>query len=245
MRVSKPQQAKTRQSIIRAAVDLMPQQGFDGTTMKQIARAAGVGDATIYKYFPTKEKLVLAYFELAVTEALAQWRKTRGQEDFALQERLQLLMDSLLERLLADREFVALARGLVARAPLLMLGEELPGKALLKAAVAEMLAHAQERGEIAPCAVQAALSALLADGAFGVVAYWLHDQSEEFGNTTQLVDLGLAVLVLTLQSGLIDKLLALGGFLLRSQLSRLVQDGGGGLLDTLKRARRALHGGAL
>ncbi len=241
MRVSKPQQARTRQSLIQAAVDLMPQHGFDGTTMKQIARAAGVGDATIYKYFPTKEQLVLAYFELAVDDALGQWRKTRGQDGFALQERLQLLMDSLLERLLADREFVALARGLVARSPLLMLSEDLPGKTPLKAAVAEMLASAQARGEIAPCAFQAALAALLADGAFGVVAYWLRDESDEFGDTTQLVDLGLAVLVLTLKSGVIDKLLELGGFLLRSQLSRLLQDSGG-LLGRLKRARGALHG---
>ncbi len=60
MRTTKAQQAKNHRLIIQTAVDLMTEHGFEGTTMKQIARAADIGDATIYKYFPTKEKLVTA-----------------------------------------------------------------------------------------------------------------------------------------------------------------------------------------
>ena len=88
----------------------MTQHGFEGTTMKQIARAADVGDATIYKYFPTKEKLVTAYFEQAITDALARAEKAPWNKDFSLHERMQLLIDCLLEVLLADREFVATDR---------------------------------------------------------------------------------------------------------------------------------------
>ena len=40
MRTTKAQQAKSHRLIIRTAVDLMTQHGFEGTTMKQIARAA-------------------------------------------------------------------------------------------------------------------------------------------------------------------------------------------------------------
>ena len=209
--------------------------------MKQIARAADMGDATIYKYFPTKEKLVTAYFEQAISDALAQANKTPGQEDFSLHERLQLLIDSLLEILLADREFVGLARGLVERAPMLLLGEQLPGKPQLKQAFVLMLEQAEARKEIAPCGFKPSLAALLADYVYGVMAYWLRDKSEQFANTTQMVDLSLGVLVLALQSGIVDKLLALGGFMLRSQMSRLMDDGSG-LLDLLQLARRGLGG---
>ena len=38
MRTTKSQQAKSHRLIIRTAVDLMTQHGFEGTTMKQIAR---------------------------------------------------------------------------------------------------------------------------------------------------------------------------------------------------------------
>ncbi len=241
MRTTKAQQAKNHRLIIQTAVDLMTQHGFDGTTMKQIARAADVGDATIYKYFPTKEKLVTAYFEQAITDALTQSAKTTGQDDFTLQERLQLVLDSLLEILLADREFVGLARGMVERAPTLLLGEQLPGKPQLKAAFIAMLEQAETSGEIVPCGFKPSLTGLLADYVYGVIAYWLRDTSEQFANTTQMVDLSLGVLVLALRSGLVDKLLELGGFMVRSQLARLMQDGNG-LLDLLQLARRGLKG---
>ena len=241
MRTTKAQQAKNHRLIIQTAVDLMTQHGFEGATMKQIARAADMGDATIYKYFPTKEKLVTAYFEQAISDALAQANKTPGQEDFSLHERLQLLIDSLLEILLADREFVGLARGLVERAPMLLLGEQLPGKPQLKQAFVLMLEQAEASKDIASCGFKPSLAALMGDYVYGVMAYWLRDESEQFANTTQMVDLSLGVLVLALQSGIVDKLLALGGFMLRSQMSRLMHDGSG-LLDLLQLARRGLGG---
>ena len=241
MRTSRTQQAKTHRLIIRAAVELMTQHGFDGTTMKQIARAAELGDATIYKYFPSKEKLVMAYFEQAIADALVQMNGTSGQDGFTLQERMQLLIDSLLEILLADREFVAVARRLIERTPMLLLGEALPGKLALKAAFIQMLDHAETKGEIAECGFKPSLAGLAADYVYAVIAYWLRDDSEGFGNTTQMVDLSLGVLVLALRSGLIDKVLELGGFMVRSQLARLMQDGGG-LLDLLRTARGAMSG---
>jgi len=244
MRISKTQQDKTRRLLLRVAVDLMSRQGFEGTTMKEIARAAELGDATIYKYFPSKEKLVLAYFEQQAGDAIALMQKTRGQQDFGLQERLQLLLDSLLELLLADREFVAIAHRLIQGAPMLLLSQTLPGKELLRQAFIAMLEQAEGAGEIAPCAFKPSLGGLLADAVYGLVAYWLRDDSEEFGNTSQLIDLSLGVLVLALQSGLINKLLDLGGFMLRSQLARLLQPQGGGLLELLALAKRGLSAGA-
>lgn len=241
MRTSRTQQAKTHRLIIRATVELMTQHGFDGTTMKQIARAAELGDATIYKYFPSKEKLVMAYFEQAVADALEQMSRTKGQDSFTLQERMQLLIDSLLEILLADREFVAVARRLIERTPMLLLGEALPGKLALKAAFIQMLEQAETTGEIAACGFKPSLAGLTADYVYAVIAYWLRDDSDAFGNTTQMVDLSLGVLVLALRSGLIDKVLELGGFMVRSQLARLMQDGGG-LLDLLRTARSAMSG---
>lgn len=241
MRTTKAQQAQSHRLIIQTAVDLMTQHGYDGTTMKQIARAADIGDATIYKYFPTKEKLVTAYFEQAIADALAQANQTKGQADFSLHERIQLLIDSLLEILLADREFVGLARGLIERAPMLLLGEQLPGKPILKQAFIQMLEQAEASKEIVPCGFKPSLAALLADYVYGIIAYWLRDESEQFANTTQMVDLSLGVLVLALRSGLVDKLLELGGFMVRSQMARLMHDSSG-LLDLLQLARRGLGG---
>jgi AcrR family transcriptional regulator len=51
--------ARTRAAIRRHALRLFLAQGYDATTVEQIADAAEVSPATFYRYFPTKEDVVL------------------------------------------------------------------------------------------------------------------------------------------------------------------------------------------
>jgi AcrR family transcriptional regulator len=52
--------AKTRAAIREAAMTLFEQQGFAATTVEQIAESAEVSPSTFFRYFPTKEDVVLA-----------------------------------------------------------------------------------------------------------------------------------------------------------------------------------------
>jgi len=51
--------AKTRQAIQEQAIRLFRSQGYDRTTVEQIADAADVSPSTFFRYFPTKEDVVL------------------------------------------------------------------------------------------------------------------------------------------------------------------------------------------
>ncbi len=51
--------AKTRAAIQRHALRLFQKQGYDETTVEQIAEAAEVSPSTFFRYFPTKEDVVL------------------------------------------------------------------------------------------------------------------------------------------------------------------------------------------
>jgi len=51
--------AKTRASIREHAVRLFREQGYHATTVEQIAAAAEVSPSTFFRYFPTKEDVVL------------------------------------------------------------------------------------------------------------------------------------------------------------------------------------------
>jgi AcrR family transcriptional regulator len=51
--------AKTRAAIREAAMTLVEQQGYASTTVEQIAEAAEVSPSTFFRYFPTKEAVVL------------------------------------------------------------------------------------------------------------------------------------------------------------------------------------------
>jgi AcrR family transcriptional regulator len=50
---------QTRQAIAEAAMRLFAERGFDAVTVAEIAEEAGVAKVTLFKYFPTKESLVL------------------------------------------------------------------------------------------------------------------------------------------------------------------------------------------
>jgi AcrR family transcriptional regulator len=239
MKTTRQQQEATRRQIVASAVDLMTRQGFDGTTMKDIARAAGIGDATIYKYFPTKDRIVLGYLDAMVQQALADTLQTPCFTDYQLQEKLQRLTDAVLEHLLPDREFVAQVRALAQRSPLTLLAEPLAARQALREAVTSFLEAAEAAGEIEPCDFKGMAGGLYTDYLVGVVSYWLADTSDEFADTAQLVDLSLGVLVQTLRSGLINRVLQLGGFVLRSQMARLAQHGSG-LLGVLHMAQQAM-----
>ncbi|HEX9285428.1 MAG TPA: TetR/AcrR family transcriptional regulator [Nitrospirales bacterium] len=62
------QQTKTKKSsgrerqasIISAAASLFAQKGFNGTTTREIARTAGISEALLFRYFPTKRALYAA-----------------------------------------------------------------------------------------------------------------------------------------------------------------------------------------
>src|SRR3954470_14138189 len=46
-----------REQILKTAVTLFSQRGFKGTTTKEIAKAAGVSEAIIFRHFANKEEL--------------------------------------------------------------------------------------------------------------------------------------------------------------------------------------------
>ncbi|WP_052440520.1 TetR/AcrR family transcriptional regulator [Streptacidiphilus anmyonensis] len=50
---------RTHEALIEAAGRLFQERGYESTTVRDIAAAAGVGERTFFRYFPSKESLVL------------------------------------------------------------------------------------------------------------------------------------------------------------------------------------------
>ena len=47
-----------RDEIVRAALEMIAEQGFHGSPMAELAKRAGVGAGTIYRYFANKDELI-------------------------------------------------------------------------------------------------------------------------------------------------------------------------------------------
>lgn len=64
--------ARTRQRLVDHALDLFERQGFEATTVSQIAERAGVSQMTFFRYFASKEKVVLDDpYDPVIAEAVA------------------------------------------------------------------------------------------------------------------------------------------------------------------------------
>ncbi len=75
------QNAKFRSDkILTAALRLFCEKGIEDTSVEDVARQAGVGPATIYRYFETKA-------ELAIQSGIAYWKKVSGNYLEKLEDR--------------------------------------------------------------------------------------------------------------------------------------------------------------
>jgi AcrR family transcriptional regulator len=71
--------ARTRELILDTALELFLDRGYDATTMEEIAEAAQIGTSTLYRYYPSKEVLVIE--PLAIRGHMAAEFRSRPPEE--------------------------------------------------------------------------------------------------------------------------------------------------------------------
>lgn len=96
---------KTRALILEKALEIFREQGFEATTIRDIAKSAKVATGAAYYYFPSKEAIVAAYYDhVQETHEAAVRESILGSMD--LRERLGLVFHSKLDILKDDRKFL-------------------------------------------------------------------------------------------------------------------------------------------
>lgn len=71
---------RNRRLVLEAAADAFAEHGLD-VGMAEIARRAGVGNATVFRRFPTKDALIEAIVEEKIDELLAEAERAAAVED--------------------------------------------------------------------------------------------------------------------------------------------------------------------
>ncbi|KKC48582.1 TetR family transcriptional regulator [Paenibacillus sp. D9] len=88
------------QAVIDAAEQVFTRKGIDKSTMQDVATQAQMGVATVFRFFPKKEKLVVAVATKMLEEVLQEFHAVAAQPETSLRK-LEILFDSsiaLLER---------------------------------------------------------------------------------------------------------------------------------------------------
>jgi AcrR family transcriptional regulator len=233
MKISKKDKALNKRKIVKTAVELFSEHSYNKVTMRTIARAAKMGDATIYKYFPSKEKILIAYYELCVEDAVLALKDIENFEEYSLQEKIQVLLDNYLAIMLADREFVSESFTLLFQSPMFLFGDTNPIRKELHATIACFLDDAFAKDEIAGFPFQSVLPDVICEYIIGVLYFWIKDESDEFHETTQFIDMTLNLGMSLLKSGIINRTTDFFGFMLKSQMYRAMNPQNGFLKNML------------
>ena len=98
--------ASTRERILDVALDLFTDQGFDGTSMREIAERLGISKPAIYYHFASKEEILMALHMRLHEFGKAALARLAGQP-----VTLQVwggLLDEVLDQMLAQRKIFLL-----------------------------------------------------------------------------------------------------------------------------------------
>jgi AcrR family transcriptional regulator len=178
---------QTKQLIVATALRLFRENGYEQTTMRAIAREAGVSVGNAYYYYSSKEHLIEAFYENMQTEHLVHARPGLATStDFG--ERLRSTYHAGIDALtpyhaFASKFFKSAAEPTSPLHPLSP--ESMPAREASTSLFREVLEGStvkvdpELRGE---------LPELLWMSYLGIILFWVHDLSPEQHKTRLLID---------------------------------------------------------
>jgi AcrR family transcriptional regulator len=177
---------QTRGRILDAALSLFRREGYDRTTMRAVAREAGVSVGNAYYYFSSKEHLVQAFYDgLQEEHAAAAAEVLASESSFA--GRLQGVLEAWLDIAEPHHEFAGqfFRNAADPRSPLSPFSEESAPAREASVALFEEVLTGSDVKLAAP--LRRELPGLLWLLQMGVVLFWVYDDSERQARSRALV----------------------------------------------------------
>lgn len=219
---------ETRARILAAALELFRRQGFDQTTMREVANEAGVATGAAYYYFDSKEAIVMAFYQQAQDEVHERIVSMLPRKKGA-RARLRAILELRLEYFAANRKFLgALLRHATDPADALS-----PFSRETESIREGDIAHFASalEGVNSPADLAPHLPRLLWLYQMGIILFWLQDSSPSQKRTWELIDKSLTLVV---------QLIRLAGFPLLRPLRKRVVD----LLESVMGSPALVAGGS-
>lgn len=172
-----PKGEATRALILRTAIELFLERGYDGTTMRAIAQRAGVALGSAYYYFRSKEELIQGFYGQTHVEHLAASAHVLRTET-TFRARLLGVMRTKLDTIEPYHRFAGVLFKSAAdpESPLNPFSPMSRGvRDEATAVFAEVVRGSTDRK--VPADLDAELPGLLWTYHMGVILFWIHDRS--------------------------------------------------------------------
>lgn len=177
---------ETRARIVRAALELFEEHGYDETTMRMVAERAGVSVGNAYYYYRSKELLLQAYYR-ALNARVHDAATPVLRAETAFGARLRGVLERKLEVIEPYHAFSA-ALFRTAGDPESPLNPFHEASSTMRAEGIALYAELVDGARLSPPADLAArLPELLWTYDMGIVLFWVHDHSPGRERTRKLI----------------------------------------------------------
>ncbi len=213
---------QTKALILATALELFRERGYDATTMRAIADAAGLSASNAYYYYKSKESLIQGFYGAVHEKHRVLCEKAlEGEKD--LRKRLRISLETKIE---ASDPYHAFSGVLFRtagdpRSPLNPFHEE--SRPAREASIELYRRVVEGSNARIPRALKAELPELIWVYSAGIVLFWVHDQSEGYKRTYALIERS---------TDLIVRLIKMASLPFMAPIRR----------KTVKMIREALHG---
>lgn len=212
-----------REKIISAAVEVVSEKGIWATSMGEIGRRADVDPKTLRLSYTAPKEIFGDYYQLIQEKVIQDLNQIEEFDQYTLQEKLQVFLESQLDYYLEDRSFIQKTYLRVFINPVSLFTGAL-GRKQFNQVIKYFLETSINNQEIPDPILGPLIPDLLGAYFLFILAYWTKDKSENFVNTTQIIDLSLEIITTTLQSGFPEKVRGLLTLLLRLHVLNRFED---------------------
>jgi AcrR family transcriptional regulator len=227
MRVSREKKQENGERLIEAFVDEVRARGYEAVSLRDVARAAGMSDGAIYKHFPSKEKILLAYYALRMDRLKGHGAELATRTGYSFAERMHALLEFQIGQYEGDKDFLAKTFRPTFIFASLMWGEVAAMRKTYVDTVRGFLAAAEAQGEIPALALPYVVEEMIWCHYVTVMLYWQRDGSERHDDTTQFIDRTLNLFAAVVGGPLLPMAQDLVGFLVNRHLMPLLMELGG------------------
>ena len=165
------------EKILEASIRVLARNGYQHSTVSQIAREAGVGDGTIYLYFKNKDDLLDHFFSYKTTQIFSRYRQEVDKAKEPLEKLSQLVYCHLKE--FEQNKDMAIVYESETRRRLHLSDEKLRQMSRMYFdLVAEIVQQGQQEGKIRPHLQVQLVKQFIIGAIDEVVTTWLYSSRE-------------------------------------------------------------------
>jgi AcrR family transcriptional regulator len=187
LRVTAEAKAETRRRIFDAARELIAARGYEATTTRDIAEAAGIANGTLFNYFANKEA-VLASLVAEVAAGIDSDFENRGRAEGSFEEALFAFVATGLRKLKPWRKQLPILLETALNPLTMAAADDAQAMRVSHLDTVARLARHHGLGDLSATALQLYWTLYV-----GVLTFWAQDKSPKQEDTLGLLDSSLAM----------------------------------------------------